>query len=89
MEYGPGLAWVKGALLDEGIHWRHLANAIEPSMCGGDAAFLPNYFDHLFMCAMFLRFEGIFSTFRLKILFKWSADDEISYDKHLGKAAAK
>jgi len=22
-----------------GAHWRNLANAIEPSMCGGDAAF--------------------------------------------------
>jgi len=22
-----------------GIHWRYLANTIEPSMCGGDAAF--------------------------------------------------
>jgi len=30
-----------------GAHWRHLANAIEPSMFGGDAAFLSNYFDHL------------------------------------------
>jgi len=23
----------------EGAHWRHLMNVIEPSMCGGDAAF--------------------------------------------------
>jgi len=30
-----------------GAHWRHLANTIELSMCGGDAAFLSNYFDHL------------------------------------------
>jgi len=30
----------------EGVHWRHQANAIEPSMCGGDAALLSNYFDH-------------------------------------------
>jgi len=22
-----------------GAHWRHLANTIEPSMCGGDATF--------------------------------------------------
>ena len=28
-------------------HWRHLANMIEPSICGGDAAFLSDYFDHL------------------------------------------
>jgi len=23
-------------VLDGGAHWRHLANTIEPSMCGGD-----------------------------------------------------
>jgi len=28
-------------------HWRNLANTIEPSVCGGDAAFLSNYFDNL------------------------------------------
>jgi len=26
-------------VLDGDVHWRHLANTIEPSMCGGDAAF--------------------------------------------------
>jgi len=34
-----------------GVHtsgWRHLMNTTEPSMCGGDAALLSNYFDHLF-----------------------------------------
>jgi len=32
-----------------GAYWRHLANTIEPSMRGGDAAFLSNYyFDQLF-----------------------------------------
>jgi len=30
-------------------HWRYLANTTEPSMCIGDAAFLSNYFDHLFI----------------------------------------
>jgi len=30
-------------------HWRHLANTIEPSVCGGDVAFLSNYFDYLLM----------------------------------------
>jgi len=30
-----------------GEHWRHIANTIEPSICGGDAAFLSNYFDNL------------------------------------------
>jgi len=28
-----------------GVQWRHLANTVELSMCGGDAAFLSNYFD--------------------------------------------
>ena len=28
-------------------HRRNLAKTIEPSMCGSDAAFLSNYFDHL------------------------------------------
>jgi len=31
-----------------GAHWRHLPNTTEKSMCGGDAAFLLNYVDHLF-----------------------------------------
>jgi len=29
-------------------HWRYLANVIEPSMCGGGAAYLSGYFDQLF-----------------------------------------
>jgi len=41
-------------VLDEGAHWRHLANTIEPSMCGSDAAFLPNYFDHLLLLLMMI-----------------------------------
>jgi len=32
-------------------HWRHLANTIEPSLCGGDAVLTSNYFDHLFFMA--------------------------------------
>jgi len=32
-------------VLIAGAHWRHLANAIELSMCGSDAAFLSNYGD--------------------------------------------
>jgi len=35
-------------VLDEDAHWRHLANVVEPSVCGGDAAFLSNYFEHVF-----------------------------------------
>jgi len=30
------------------VHWRNLANTTEQSVCDGDAAFLPNYFHHLF-----------------------------------------
>jgi len=40
-------SWSKEAHIRWGAHWRHLANMTEPSMCGRDAAFLPNYFDHL------------------------------------------
>jgi len=36
-------------LLNGGAHWRNLTNTIEPSMCGGDVAFLSNYFDHLLL----------------------------------------
>jgi len=36
-------------VLQGGAHWHHLANTTEPSVCGGDAAFLSNYFDHLFI----------------------------------------
>jgi len=36
-------------VLDGGAHWRNLANTIEPSMCGGDAAVLSNYFDGLLL----------------------------------------
>jgi len=32
-----------------GSHWRHLANTTDQSMCGGDSAFLSNYFDHLLL----------------------------------------
>ena len=44
--------WTAGCLKEArirwGAHWRHLATTIEPSVCGGDAAFLSNYSDHLF-----------------------------------------
>jgi len=36
-------------VLDTGAHWHNLTSTTEPSMCGGDAAFLSNYFDHLFI----------------------------------------
>jgi len=34
-------------VLDGGAHWRNLTNTIEPSMWGGEAAFLSDYYDHL------------------------------------------
>jgi len=34
-----------------GTQWRQLANMTEPCMCGGEAAFLSNYSDHLFNLA--------------------------------------
>ena len=36
-------------VLDGGAHWDHLTNTTEPSVCGGDAAFLSNYFDHMLL----------------------------------------
>ena len=34
-------------MLDGGAYWRNQTNTIESLMCGDDAAFLSNYFDHL------------------------------------------
>jgi len=51
----PFVVWTRVVsrkhILDGGAHWRHLTNMIEPFMCGGDAAFLSNYLDHLFVFA--------------------------------------
>jgi len=33
--YGADADW---GGLDEGAHWRHMVNAIEPFVCGGDVA---------------------------------------------------
>ena len=44
-------------VLDERAHWRHLANTIEPSMCGGDAAFLSNYFNHSLVLSLSLYYS--------------------------------
>ena len=44
-------------VLDGSADCCHLVNTIELSMCGGDAAFLSNFFDHLlflFYCAVVL-----------------------------------
>jgi len=35
-----------------GAHWHNLVNTIEPSKCGGNVAFLANYFDHLLTSAI-------------------------------------
>jgi len=35
--------------LDGSIHLRHVAKTIEAPICGGDAAFLSNYFDNLLL----------------------------------------
>jgi len=37
----------KKHVLDAGAHWHQPANMIQPSMFGGDAAFLSNHFDRL------------------------------------------
>ena len=36
-------------VFDGGAHYHNLSNTIQPSACGGDAAFLPNYFDLLLL----------------------------------------
>jgi len=33
-----GLGWAEGSMSYMGTYWRSLANTIEPSDCGGDAA---------------------------------------------------
>jgi len=50
----------KNQLLDGGAHWRNLADTIEPSICGGDAAYLSNYFDRFFDIAVciIIRLKG-------------------------------
>jgi len=36
------------------VHWSHLANTTEPSMCGGNVAFLSNYFGHILWLSLLL-----------------------------------
>ena len=38
-----------------GAHWRNLANTIESFLCGGDAPYVKNYFDHLLFLLLLLR----------------------------------
>jgi len=47
-----------------GAYWRNLAKTVEPSMCGGDAAFLSSYFDHLLLL---LSFSNIIMKLMLRI----------------------
>jgi len=37
-----------------GAQWCNLANTVEPPICGGDAAFFSNYFDHLLLLLVLL-----------------------------------
>ena len=39
----------KKHVLHGGAHCHYLANTTEPSVCSGNAAFLPNYFGHLLL----------------------------------------
>jgi len=41
------IADVSWCLVDGDAHWRILANAIEPSVCGGDCGLMSNYCDLL------------------------------------------
>jgi len=43
--------WCK-LTIDEGAYWRNLANTIESSVCGGDAALCQNYSDQLLPAAL-------------------------------------
>ena len=36
-------------VLDGGAHWLHLANTIEPSVYGGDAAVSSHHYEHLLL----------------------------------------
>jgi len=49
--------------LDGGAHWRNLANTIEPSMCGCDAAFLSNYFDDLLFLVACSKLSWLLTAF--------------------------
>jgi len=57
----------KKHVLDGCAHWRNLANTIEPSMCGGDAAFLSNYFDHL-LCILTQVYKLYINIFPCKVV---------------------
>jgi len=50
-----GLGWAKRSMCYMGAHWRNLANTIESFLCGGDAPYVKNYFDHLLFLLLLLR----------------------------------
>jgi len=47
MTFGLHGLLAQGSMCYIGAHWRHLANTIEKSMCGGVAAYMSNYVEHL------------------------------------------
>jgi len=47
------------------LQLRHQANAFEPFICCGDAAFLSNYFDHLLLGRIAV---GLLRTYRCGLL---------------------
>jgi len=57
----------KKHVLDRSSHWRQLANMTELSVCGGDAAYLSNYFDHLFLLVSLHNRLLVLSTAALKV----------------------
>jgi len=76
MPFGLCGLWAQGSMCYMRSHWRHLAITIEKSVCGGGAAFLPNYVDHLFngpfmhggtKCTLGGNFADIFSPIASKL----------------------
>jgi len=82
-----GLFWVQWStyVLVGGAQWRHLANTTEPSMCGGNAAFLSNYFDHLFMFVIlsYSTFSSIDARLHLLYCCTLVLSHEIKWEEHL------
>ena len=59
----------KESIVRWSAHWHNLANTIEAPMCCGDAAFLSNYFDHLFNSGFNHIFGTVFSERELTFTF--------------------
>ena len=45
-----------------GAHWRHLANTIEPSLCGGDAVLCRLIFNHFLFFVIYCYQQSVFQT---------------------------